>query len=64
MAGVIEKVHVKAGQSVVAGEVLCVVSAMKMEVKISAPVDAVVSSITIPHIGYRVVEGALLMSLR
>jgi biotin carboxyl carrier protein len=65
MAGVIEKVFVKVGQSVTAGEVLCVVSAMKMEVKISVPVDAaVVSSIAIPHVGYRVVEGALLMSLK
>jgi len=64
MNGVIEKVNVKVGQSVVAGEVLCVVSAMKMEVKISAPADAVVTTIAIPQIGYRVVEGALLMGLR
>jgi pyruvate carboxylase len=32
MAGIVEKVAVKVGQSVTAGDLLCVVSAMKMEV--------------------------------
>lgn len=64
MAGVVEKVAVKAGQAVLAGEVLCVVSAMKMEVKVSAPCDGIISSITVPAIGYRVVEGALLVTLK
>lgn len=33
MAGVVEKVAVKVGQKVSAGDLLCVVSAMKMEVR-------------------------------
>ena len=32
MAGIVEKVAVKVGQAVAAGDLLCVVSAMKMEV--------------------------------
>ena len=36
MAGIVEKVEVKAGQQVTAGDLLCVVSAMKMEVSAAA----------------------------
>lgn len=64
MSGLIEKVCVKVGQSVSSGDVICVVSAMKMEVKVSAPCDGIISSIAIPAVGYRVIEGALLMSLK
>lgn len=64
MAGVVEKVDVKAGQAVKAGDLLCVVSAMKMEVKVTAPCDGVVASVAVPNVGYRVVEGALLVTLK
>jgi biotin carboxyl carrier protein len=37
---------------------------MKMEVKVSAPVDGKVASIAVPAPGYRVVEGALLLTLK
>jgi pyruvate carboxylase len=64
MSGVIEKVLVSAGDRVKAGDVLCTVSAMKMEVKVSAPSDATVASVSVPNPGYRVVEGALLVTLK
>lgn len=64
MAGIVEKVAVKVGQTVAAGDLLCVVSAMKMEVNVSAPADGVVASIAVPSVGYRVVEGALLVTLK
>ena len=64
MAGVIEKVLVKEGQTVEAGAVLCIVSAMKMEVKVSAPMAGTISKISIPSTGYRVVEGALLVTMK
>jgi biotin carboxyl carrier protein len=51
MGGVVEKVPVKVGDAVKAGDVVCVVSAMKMEVKVSAPCDGVVASIAVPNIG-------------
>lgn len=62
MPGLIEKLLVKEGQRVQAGEILCTVSAMKMEVKVTAPYDAVVSSL-LCEIGTRVIEGALLFVL-
>ena len=37
---------------------------MKMEVKVTAPRDAVVVAVAIPAPGYRVVEGALLFTLK
>lgn len=64
MAGIIEKVLVTPGQQVQAGDVLCTVSAMKMEVKVSAPRAGIVQSLAIPAPGYRVVEGALLVTLK
>ena len=51
MAGIVEKVAVKVGQTVSAGDLLCVVSAMKMEVNVSAPGDGVVESIAVPAVG-------------
>jgi pyruvate carboxylase len=51
MAGVVEKVEVKAGQTVKAGDLLVVVSAMKMEVKVTAPCDSVVASVAVPSVG-------------
>mmetsp|Transcript_10287 Transcript_10287/g.15637 ORF Transcript_10287/g.15637 Transcript_10287/m.15637 type:complete len:1291 (-) Transcript_10287:104-3976(-) len=63
MPGVVEKVLVEAGQTVSAGETLCTVSAMKMEVKVTAPSDGVVSSLSV-EVGTRVVEGALLVTMQ
>lgn len=51
MAGIVEKVEVKAGQIVAAGDLLAVVSAMKMEVKVTAPCDGVVASVAVPNVG-------------
>ena len=64
MPGIIEKLLVKEGDVVKAGDTLCVVSAMKMEVKVTAPVDGIIASVAIPAVGYRVIEGALLMTLK
>ena len=63
MPGVIEKLLIKEGDTVKAGDTLCTVSAMKMEVKVTAPRDATVSSLAI-QVGTRVVEGALLVTLK
>ncbi len=60
MSGIIEKVMISEGQEVKAGDILFVVSAMKMEVKVSAPSDGVIGTVPVPGPGYRVVEGALL----
>jgi biotin carboxyl carrier protein len=62
MPGAIEKVLVKVGQQVSSGDVLATVSAMKMEVKVTATRDGVVKEICI-DVGTRVVEGALLVTL-
>lgn len=45
MPGTILKVNVTAGQAVKAGEVLCVLEAMKMENDITAPKDGTVSQV-------------------
>lgn len=63
MPGVIEKVLVAEGQMVHAGDVLCTVSAMKMEVKVTAPRDCKIDSISAGP-GTRVVEGALIVTLK
>ena len=62
MPGVIEKLLVKEGQTVAAGDTLLVVSAMKMEVKSTAPFSGKVTSIAVLP-GARVVEGALCLVL-
>ena len=67
MPGVVEKLLLGPGcegQAVLAGQTLCVVSAMKMEVKVTAPRDGILAAVAIPAAGYRVVEGALLYSLK
>lgn len=63
MPGVVEKVLVSEGKQVAAGDVLCTISAMKMEVKVTAPAAGTVTVISAPT-GTRVVEGALLISLK
>jgi len=50
MPGTILKVNVTVGQKVKAGEVLCVLEAMKMENDIKAPVDGVVTSVVPPRV--------------
>eukprot|EP01038_Epipyxis_sp_PR26KG_P008321 gene8321-11257_t len=64
MPGVIEKLLIKSGDQVEAGDTLCIVSAMKMEVKVTAAMSGVVHDLQIPAVGYRVVEGALLMIIK
>ena len=45
MPGAIVKVNVTAGQAVKAGDVLCVLEAMKMENDITAPKDGTVTQV-------------------
>lgn len=59
MPGTVEKILVKNGQHVDAGDTLMIIGAMKMEVKTSAPCSGVVSTLSVSS-GARVVEGALL----
>ena len=47
MPGTILRVSVSEGQKVMAGEVLCILEAMKMENEIVAPTDGMVSSLKI-----------------
>ncbi|MEM1332340.1 MAG: biotin carboxylase N-terminal domain-containing protein [Actinomycetota bacterium] len=62
LPGTVISVSVEAGQSVAAGDVLMVVEAMKMEHKISAASDSVVSAVHFAA-GDRVDQGDLLVSL-
>jgi pyruvate carboxylase len=62
MPGVVEKLLVAEGKAVQAGDTLCTVSAMKMEVKVTAPFDGKVASVSIA-VGTRVIEGALLVTI-
>ena len=62
MPGQVEKVLVKEGQAVEAGDTLFVVGAMKMEVKTSAPRAGKVGKVEV-SVGTRVVEGALLTTM-
>jgi len=45
MTGVVLKVNIEAGASVAAGDVVCVVEAMKMEFAIEAPGDVVIENV-------------------
>mmetsp|Transcript_2121 Transcript_2121/g.4005 ORF Transcript_2121/g.4005 Transcript_2121/m.4005 type:complete len:110 (-) Transcript_2121:91-420(-) len=62
MPGVVEKVLVAEGDLVDAGDTLVTISAMKMEVKVTAPFAGKVSKMHVP-VGGRVVEAALLVTL-
>ena len=62
MPGSVEKLLVNEGQVVAAGETLCTISAMKMEVKVTSPFAAKVTGLSVVA-GTRVVEGALLLTL-
>ena len=45
MPGVVLAVHAKAGQRVKRGDVVCVVEAMKMELRVEAPADGTVTKV-------------------
>ena len=60
MPGVIQKVYVKAGHEVKAGDPLCVLVAMKMENEIHAPIDGVVKEVYIAD-GDKVAVGDKMM---
>ncbi|MEO6651675.1 MAG: biotin/lipoyl-containing protein, partial [Ilumatobacteraceae bacterium] len=62
LPGTVIAVHVEAGQSVTAGDLLMVVEAMKMEHKIVATGDAVVADVRF-GVGDRVDQGDLLVAL-
>ena len=62
MPGSVEKLLVAEGQVVAAGDTLCTISAMKMEVKVTSPFAGKVVGLNVAA-GTRVVEGALLLTL-
>lgn len=62
MPGTIMSIAVKPGDSVKAGDVLCILEAMKMENEIVAPKDATVASVNVNQ-GQSVNSGDLLVSL-
>lgn len=62
MPGTILKINVKVGDSVKAGDVVCVLEAMKMENDICAPQDGVVSSVEVAQ-GASVATDAVLVTL-
>lgn len=62
MPGKVIAVNVKAGDSVVQGDVLAVMEAMKMEHSLAAPRDGIVETIGV-EIGTQVSEGVVLVSL-
>lgn len=63
MPGVVEKVLVAAGAAVSEGEVVAVVSAMKMEVQVKATSAGTVASLAVFE-GGKVIEGALIVTLK
>ncbi len=63
MQGTIVKVHHKAGDSVEAGEAVCVLEAMKMENEISAPNSGEIVDLKV-QVGDTVSAGAILMVVR
>ena len=62
MPGTVLEIQVKVGQKVKAGTILMIISAMKMEVKSTAPHDGVVKELAV-EVGARVVEGCLLCTV-
>jgi biotin carboxyl carrier protein len=45
MPGVVLAVHARAGQRVKRGDLVCVVEAMKMELRVEAPTDGTVTKV-------------------
>ena len=62
MPGIVEKILVTQEQQVIAGETLVTISAMKMEVKVTAPVSGKIGALVV-SVGARVVEGALILRM-
>jgi acetyl-CoA/propionyl-CoA carboxylase biotin carboxyl carrier protein len=62
MQATVVKVMVEVGTSVVAGDILCVLEAMKMEQPIMAPKDGVVEAVNI-SVGDSISGGHLLVVL-
>lgn len=63
MPGVVEKVLVTVGASVSEGEVVAIVSAMKMEVQVKATSAGTVAALSVEE-GGKVIEGALIVTLK
>ncbi|MFV2001080.1 MAG: biotin/lipoyl-containing protein, partial [Acidimicrobiia bacterium] len=63
MQGTIVKIHKKAGESVEAGEAVCVLEAMKMENEIKAPVAGEIVDLRV-QVGDAVSPGAILMVIK
>ncbi len=63
MAGSVIEVRVKQGQSVVRGDVLMIVTAMKMETEVQAPCHGVVDAVQQLAPGDAVVEGQVLATI-
>eukprot|EP00903_Cladosiphon_okamuranus_P009747 g9267.t1 len=63
MPGVVEKVLVTVGASVSEGDVVAIVSAMKMEVQVKALSGGIVTSVSVEESG-KVIEGALMVTLK
>lgn len=63
MPGTINKINVKAGDSVKRGDVLCILEAMKMENDICAPEDGTVVSVAVAQ-GATVATDEVLLTLR
>src|SRR5688572_26245415 len=62
MPGVVRSVNVREGESVVKGEILLVLEAMKMEIRIQAPFDGVVKSLAV-KVGQTVEREQILVKL-
>jgi propionyl-CoA carboxylase alpha chain len=62
MPGVVLKAEVRAGDTVVKGQLLLILEAMKMEHRITAPRDGVVEALHVA-LGDQVVNGALLVTI-
>jgi acetyl-CoA carboxylase carboxyl transferase alpha subunit len=60
MPGTVEKISVSVGDSVVEGQTIATVGAMKMEVQVKAPGNGRIKKIITPK-GSKVVEGALML---
>ena len=63
MPGTILQIKVTEGQSVKAGDVLCILEAMKMENEIVAPQDGVIAKIHVAK-GTKAATGDILISLK
>ncbi len=61
MPGLVKHIAVEVGQAVVAGELLCIIEAMKMENQLRAEMDGIVKSIAVPAGSTVMVDAELMM---